>query len=238
VNAIPHISSTLIKANNYQESQKQKLKFQDQVFSKFQDIFWSQEAPHIENSYFFKVNLLRQNCYNQIQTHVADPLYMTGNKVHQMHKKWWSKTVLFTKLWYQSTFTAVPTEAASNMCSFQWPSLTCLQKHISIRQIQTHNNFTAIIYVTRMWTNAQRDGCPAKYRWRPLFNAAKFGWHPLLECRAVTLPRRKTRWNLQGCPKLPTSCPPLVGRSSPYYEDMSRRYCCLTTFFSDCRYMP
>ena len=28
---------------------------------------------------------------------------------------------------------------------------------------------------TRMWANAQRDGRPAKYRWRPLFNAAKFG---------------------------------------------------------------
>ena len=28
---------------------------------------------------------------------------------------------------------------------------------------------------TRMWANAQRDGCPVEYRWRPLFNAAKFG---------------------------------------------------------------
>jgi len=28
---------------------------------------------------------------------------------------------------------------------------------------------------TRMWANAQRDGHPAEYRWRPLFNAAKFG---------------------------------------------------------------
>jgi len=28
---------------------------------------------------------------------------------------------------------------------------------------------------TRMWANAQPDGRPAKYRWRPLFNAAKFG---------------------------------------------------------------
>jgi len=36
---------------------------------------------------------------------------------------------------------------------------------------------------------------PAEYRCRRLFNAAKFGWRPLLECRAVTLPRRKTRWN-------------------------------------------
>jgi len=29
---------------------------------------------------------------------------------------------------------------------------------------------------TRMWANAQPDGCPAERRWRLLFNAAKFGW--------------------------------------------------------------
>jgi len=38
-----------------------------------------------------------------------------------------------------------------------------------------------------MWANAQRDRRPAEYRWRPLFNAAKFAWRPLLEYRAVTL---------------------------------------------------
>ena len=38
-----------------------------------------------------------------------------------------------------------------------------------------------------MWANAQRDGRPAEYRWRPLFNTAKFGWRPLLEYRAVTV---------------------------------------------------
>ena len=89
-----------------------------------------------------------------------------------------------------------------------------------------------------MWANAQRDGHPVEYRWRPVFNAAKFGWRPLLECCAVTLPRRKTRWNLQGCPKLANRSQPLMGRSSPYYEDMWRRYCCLKSFFSDCRCMP
>jgi len=26
-----------------------------------------------------------------------------------------------------------------------------------------------------MWANTQRDGRPAENRWRPLFNAAKFG---------------------------------------------------------------
>ena len=83
-----------------------------------------------------------------------------------------------------------------------------------------------------MWANAQRDGRPAEYRWSPLFHAAKFGWRPLLyRCRAVTLPRRETRWNLQGCPKLVNRSQPLVGRSSPYCWDMWRTYCCLTSFF-------
>jgi len=82
-----------------------------------------------------------------------------------------------------------------------------------------------------MWANAQRDGHPAKYRWRPLFNTAKFGWRPLLECCAVTLPRSETRWKLQGCPKLANRSEPLAGQSSPYYQDMWRRYCCLTSFF-------
>jgi len=26
-----------------------------------------------------------------------------------------------------------------------------------------------------MWANAQPDGRPGEHRWRPLFNAAKFG---------------------------------------------------------------
>jgi len=30
-----------------------------------------------------------------------------------------------------------------------------------------------------MWANAQPDGRPAEHRWRPLFNATKFGWRPL-----------------------------------------------------------
>ena len=51
------------------------------------------------------------------------------------------------------------------------------------------------IRTNRMWVNAHCDGRPAKYRWRPLFNAAKFGWCPLPECHAVMLPRRETRWN-------------------------------------------
>ena len=75
-----------------------------------------------------------------------------------------------------------------------------------------------------IWANAQRDGRHAEYRWRPLFNAAKFGWRPLPECRAVTLPRRETRWNLQGCPKL----------AKGHVEEVLL----FNKFFSDSRYMP
>jgi len=32
-----------------------------------------------------------------------------------------------------------------------------------------------VIVETRNVGNAQRDGRPDEYRWRPLFNAAKFG---------------------------------------------------------------
>ena len=49
-------------------------------------------------------------------------------------------------------------------------------------------------YKTRMWANAQPDGRPAEHRWRPLFNTAIKVWlTPTTRCRAVTLPRRKTR---------------------------------------------
>ena len=85
-----------------------------------------------------------------------------------------------------------------------------------------------------MWANAQPDGRPAKHRWRPLFNAAKFGRRPLLECRAVTLPRRETRWNLLGCPKLPNGSQLVAGI---LWGHVGEIYCCLTSFFSDCRCM-
>ena len=82
-----------------------------------------------------------------------------------------------------------------------------------------------------MWANAQRDGRPAEHRWHPLFNIAKSGWRPLLDCRAVTLPRCETCWTMMGCPKPANRSQPLVGRSSPYCKDIWRRYCCWRSFF-------
>ena len=81
---------------------------------------------------------------------------------------------------------------------------------------------------TRMWANAQRDGRPAEYRWRSLFNAAV--WLTSIT-RVPCSDAAKTRNPLKlGCSKLPNRSQPLVGRSSPYYEDVWRRYCCLTFF--------
>ena len=78
-----------------------------------------------------------------------------------------------------------------------------------------------------MWDNAQCDGRPAEYRWRPLFNAAKFGWRLLLQYRAVTLSKRETSWNLQGCLKLAISRP----KFTIWWGHVGETYCCLTNFF-------
>jgi len=93
-------------------------------------------------------------------------------------------------------------------------------KHI-IRSCSIYLQHNNTLLKLEMWANAQRDDHPAKYRWRPQFSATKTGC-PLLEYRAV---------NLLACPKLANSCQTLLGGSSPYYEDMWRRYWCLTSFF-------
>jgi len=81
-----------------------------------------------------------------------------------------------------------------------------------------------------IWANAQHYGRPAKHRWRPLFNATNFGWHPPLDA---------VQWCCQDAklveicrvPQTTDRSQPLVGRSLPYYEDMWRTYCCLTRYF-------
>ena len=64
-----------------------------------------------------------------------------------------------------------------------------------------------------MWADAQRDDHPAKCIWHPLLNAVD-------QIAKLTKPRRETRLNLLGHPKLANQFQPLVGRSSPYCEHM------------------
>ena len=72
---------------------------------------------------------------------------------------------------------------------------------------------------------------PCRIQVAPSVQRRKVWLMPTTRCRAVTLPRRETRWNLQGCPKLTKRSQPLVDQSLPYCGDMWRRYCCLTSFF-------
>ena len=47
-----------------------------------------------------------------------------------------------------------------------------------------------------MWVNAQRDGRPAEYTWRPLFNAAKFGSdaHFYMQCSNAAKTRNQLKF--------------------------------------------
>jgi len=74
-----------------------------------------------------------------------------------------------------------------------------------------------------MWANAERDGRPAEYRWRLLFNAAVW------LCNNAAKKRNPLKF--AGVPQTNERSQLLVGRSSPYCKDMWGRYCCLTIFF-------
>jgi len=85
--------------------------------------------------------------------------------------------------------------------------------------------------ITRMWVQCPTWWSPCRTQVAPSVQHCKVWLTPTTRCRAVTLPRRETHWNLQGCLKLPDGSQPLVGRSSPYCGDMWRTYRCLTSFF-------
>jgi len=72
---------------------------------------------------------------------------------------------------------------------------------------------------------------PCRTQVAPSVQRRKVWLTPTSRCRAVMLPRRKTRWNLQGCLKLPDGSQPLVGRRSPYCGNMWKTYRCSTNFF-------
>ena len=154
----------------------------------------------------------------------------------------WYCVMSLRRQWESPTF-VTRLQRCAVACLSRWPVLLGSPSSLTLltgsKRYRLRNSFQvcwcchmcSTSEINRMWANAQRDGRPAEYRWRPLFNAAKFGWRPILECRAVTLPIRETCWNFQGCPKLPHRSQPLIGRSSPYCGNMWRRYCCLTSFF-------
>ena len=55
--------------------------------------------------------------------------------------------------------------------------------------------------ITRMWANAQGDGRPAKHRWRPLFNAVKFGRRPLYYMPCSNAAKTRNQLKFGGVPQ-------------------------------------
>ena len=91
--------------------------------------------------------------------------------------------------------------------------------------------------LTRMWANAQRDGRPAKYRWRPLFNAAVW---LTTTTRVPCSNAAKTRNPLKS-PGVPQSNETISAASGPKFTILwghVEEILLLNKFFSDCRYMP
>jgi len=92
-----------------------------------------------------------------------------------------------------------------------------LKRHTYVRQ-------------TRMWANAQCDGRPAEYRWRPLFNAAV--WltpNTGVPCNNAAKARKPLK--LAGVPQTNGPISADSRPSSPYCGDIWRIYCCVTVFF-------
>ena len=82
-----------------------------------------------------------------------------------------------------------------------------------------------------MSANAQRDGRPAYYRWRPLFNAAVW-LTPTTRVPCSNAAKTRNPLKFAGVPQTCQQISAVSSRSSPYYEDMWRRYRCLTRFWA------
>jgi len=100
---------------------------------------------------------------------------------------------------FNNPFRLAKRKTKIKLCSIQHPVKNCICCSIKTESTRAWKRVFLSEWtsteITRMWANAKRDGRPDEYRWRPLFNDAKFGWRPLPECCAVTLPRRETSWN-------------------------------------------
>jgi len=70
-----------------------------------------------------------------------------------------------------------------------------------------------------MWANAQRDGRPAEYRWRPLFNATVWLTPPTrVPCGNAAKTRNPLKFACMPQTGKPMSA--AIGPKLPYYQDM------------------
>jgi len=88
-----------------------------------------------------------------------------------------------------------------------------------------------------MWANAQRDGRPAQYRWRPLFNAEVW----LTPTTTVPCSNAAKTRNPLKFARVPQTTGPISAASGPKFTILwghVEEILLLNKFFSDCRYVP
>jgi len=130
--------------------------------------------------------------------HVGCKCCFFGTAQAWQHSRWW---LVLLRVHIQGTHTACFLMTVSVSVHFVYLSAACLVllqvkhgQHATVLHPALSPTFFSYTWsqpftfldqsnwkTTRMWANAQPDGRPAEHRWRPLFNAAKFGWRPLLD---------------------------------------------------------
>ena len=88
-----------------------------------------------------------------------------------------------------------------------------------------------------MWANAQRDGRPAEYRWRPLFNAAVW-LTPTTRVPCSNAAKTRNPLKLPGVPQTNKRISAASGPKFTILWGHVGEILLLNKFFSDCRYMP
>ena len=100
----------------------------------------------------------------------------------------------------------------------------------------THS-YVLLLTNTRMWANAQRDGRPAEYRWRPLLNAVVW----LTPTTGVPCSNAAKMRNALKLPGVPQTNETISAASRPKFTILwghLEEMLLLNKFFSDCRYVP
>jgi len=90
---------------------------------------------------------------------------------------------------------------------------------------------------TRMWANAQPDGRPAEYRWRPLLNAAVW-LTPTTRVPCSNEAKTRNPLKLAGVPKTNERISAASRPKFTIFWGHLEEILLLNKFFSDCRYVP
>jgi len=88
-----------------------------------------------------------------------------------------------------------------------------------------------------MWANAQRDGRPAEYRWRPLFNATVW-LTPTARVPYSNGAKTRNPLKFVGVPQTRQRISAVSRLKFTILSGHVEEVLLLNKFFSDCRYMP